>query len=138
MEEQAFVAILRTADRLQWRAAELLKPHGLSPTQYNALRILRGAGPAGLACGEIGERMLTRDPDITRLLHRLEQRGLVQRSREQNDRRVVKTRITAAGLELLKSMDREVGQFHRDLLGHLGQERLELLIAVLEATQEKP
>src|SRR6202521_6230354 len=71
LEEQTFVALLRTADQLQWRAAEMFKPHGLSPTQYNALRILRGAGPEGLACGEVGERMINRDPDITRLMDRL-------------------------------------------------------------------
>ena len=88
----------RTAERLQERAAEILKPHGLSPTQYNALRILRGAGPPGLACREIGERMIHHDPDITRLLDRLQRRGLVARSRSREDRRVMKTRITEAGL----------------------------------------
>ena len=95
------VALQRTADRLHWRLSEMLKPHGLSPTQYNALRILRGAGDEGRSCSEIAERMINRDPDITRLVDRLERRGLVARSREGRDRRVITTRITPAGLELL-------------------------------------
>lgn len=138
LEEQTFVALLRTADQLQWRAAEMFKPHGLSPTQYNALRILRGAGPEGLACSEVGERMINRDPDITRLLDRLEGRGLIRRSREQKDRRVIKVRITAAGLDLLKSMNREVAEFHRHVLGHLGEDRLESFLHLLEAARREP
>ena len=82
--------------------AEWLKPHGLSPTQYNALRILRGAGVDGLPCTEVGARMISRDPDITRLVDRLEKRGLVTRGRGTEDRRVVRARITTAGLELLR------------------------------------
>jgi DNA-binding MarR family transcriptional regulator len=138
LEEQTFVALLRTADQLQWRAAEMLKPHGLSPTQYNALRILRGAGPEGLACSEVGARMINRDPDITRLLDRLDRRGLIRRSREQKDRRVIKARITPAGLDLLKSLNREVAEFHRGLLGHLGEERLEFLVQLLETARAAP
>jgi DNA-binding MarR family transcriptional regulator len=135
LEEQAFVALLRTADQLQGHAAAMFKAHGLSPTQYNALRILRGAGPEGLACSEVGERMINRDPDITRLLDRLERRGLIRRSREQKDRRVIKARITAAGLDLLKGLNREVVEFHRRLLGHLGEERLESLVRLLEVAR---
>jgi len=138
LEEKAFVALLRTADQLQWRVAEMLKPHGLSPTQYNALRILRGAGVEGLACSEIGQRMINRDPDITRLLDRLERSGLIRRSREQKDRRVIKAHIRPAGLDLLKSIDREVEEFHHNLLGHLGRERLESLIAALDAARQTP
>jgi len=137
-EEQAFVALLRSADQLQRRAAKMLKPHGLSPTQYNALRILRGAGTEGLACSELGERMISRDPDITRLLDRLERRGLVRRSRGQKDRRVIKTRIAPAGLELLKNLDRKVAEFHRQVLGHLGEEQLESLAGLLEAARTGP
>jgi DNA-binding MarR family transcriptional regulator len=135
LEEQAFVALLRTADQLQRHAAAMFKPHELSSTQYNALRILRGAGPEGLACSEVGERMINRDPDITRLLDRLERRGLIRRSREPKDRRVIKARITAAGLDLLKGLNREVAEFHRRLLGHLGEERLESLVRLLEAAR---
>jgi MarR family transcriptional regulator, organic hydroperoxide resistance regulator len=137
LEEQTFVALLRTADQLQWRAAEMFKPHGLSATQYNALRILRGAGPDGLACSEVGKRMINRDPDITRLLDRLEARRLIRRGREQEDRRVIKARITPAGLDLLKSLNREVAEFHRQLLGHLGEERLESLVRLLEAARAR-
>jgi DNA-binding MarR family transcriptional regulator len=137
LEEQVFVALLRTADQLQWRATEMLKRHGLSPTQYNALRILRGAGPEGLACSEVGQRMINRDPDVTRLLDRLQRRGLIRRSREQQDRRVIKTRITPAGLDLLKSLNREVMEFHRQLLGHMGEDRLENLMRLLEVVREK-
>ena|SRR5208283_2655583 len=138
LEEQTFVALLRAADQLQRRAAEMLKPHGLSPTQYNALRILRGAGAEGLACSEVGERMINRDPDITRLLDRLERRGLIQRSRGQKDRRVIRTQITPAGIDLLKGLNREVAEFHGQVLGHLGEERLESLIRLLETARAGP
>jgi DNA-binding MarR family transcriptional regulator len=138
LEAEAFLALLRTAERLQERAAEILKPHGLSPTQYNALRILRGAGTPGLACREIGERMIHHDPDITRLLDRLEGRGLVARSRSREDRRVMKTRITAAGLARLQALDRPVEEFERRLLGCLGKDRLRVLIRLLEAVQGAP
>jgi DNA-binding MarR family transcriptional regulator len=130
-EEEAFLALQRTADQLQWRAAEMLRPHGLSPTQYNALRILRGAGAEGLACSEIGERMVNRDPDITRLLDRLEKRGLVTRSRCQKDRRVVTATLTPQGRKLLGTLDRPVEEFARSLLGHLGKGRLAALIELL-------
>ena len=80
LEDEALVALELTADRLQWRFSEMLKPHGLSPTQYNALRILRGAKDEGRSRSEIAERMVNRDPDITRLVDRLERRGLVVRS----------------------------------------------------------
>jgi DNA-binding MarR family transcriptional regulator len=133
LEEEAFVALLRTADQLQWRAAEMFKPHGLSPTQYNALRILRGAGPEGLACTEVARRMINRDPDITRLMDRLERRGLIRRSRAQKDRRVIKACISAAGLDLLKGLNCEVAEFHRQLLGHLGGDKLQSLIGLLQA-----
>jgi DNA-binding MarR family transcriptional regulator len=132
LEEQAFLAILRGADSLQWQLAEMLKPYGLSPTQYNALRILRGAGKDGLPCQEIGERMINRDPDITRLMDRLEQRSLVQRSRDAADRRVIKARISSGGMKLLQSLDGEIERFHRDLMGHMGQRKLEQLIRLLQ------
>jgi DNA-binding MarR family transcriptional regulator len=138
LEERTFVALLRAADQLQRRSAEMFKPHGLSPTQYNALRILRGAGAEGLACSEVGKRMINRDSDITRLLDRLERRGLIQRSRGQKDRRVIRTQITPAGIDLLKGLNREVAEFHRQVLGHLGEEGLESLIRLLEAARAGP
>ncbi len=121
LEDEALVALHRTADRQQWRLSELLKPHGLSPTQYNALRILRGAGDQGRACSEIAERMINRDPDITRLLDRLERRGLAVRSREGQDRRVITTRITPAGLELLRTLDDPVEELNRKMHGPPGR-----------------
>jgi DNA-binding MarR family transcriptional regulator len=126
----------RTADALLRGVEELLKPAGLTPSQYNVLRILRGAGPEGLACGEIAGRMLTRDPDMTRLLDRMDKRGLVTRSRNSRDRRVVVTRITAAGLRLLASLDEPVVNLHKQQLQHLGRERLRQLSSLLEEARE--
>jgi DNA-binding MarR family transcriptional regulator len=136
LEDEALVALELTADRLQWRFSEMLKPHGLSPTQYNALRILRGAKDEGRSCSEIAERMVNRDPDITRLVDRLEHRGLVVRSREGRDRRVITTRITRAGLELLEALDRPVEEFNRSMLSHLGEPQLRGLIKLLEAARK--
>src|SRR5262252_8376572 len=99
-EEAAYLDLLLTAEVLSHPLVEVLKGHELSATQYNVLRILRGA-PEGLTCGEVGSRMITRDPDITRLLDRLEKRGLISRWRETKDRRTVMARITPEGLALL-------------------------------------
>jgi DNA-binding MarR family transcriptional regulator len=137
LEDEALVALQRTADRLQWRLSEMLKAHGLSPTQYNALRILRGAGDGGRTCGEIAERMINRDPDITRLVDRLERRGLAARSREGRDRRVIRAGITPKGLELLDSLDGPVEEFNRKMLEHLGEAQLRELIKLLESAREK-
>ena len=126
--EEASIAILRTADELQQQLVELLKPYGLSPTQFNALRILRGAGETGLPCSEIGERMINHDPDITRLLDRLEQRDLVARQRDAKDRRVHVARITKTGLDLLKSLDKPVEEFHRVTTADFGESNLKSLI----------
>ena len=132
MAQETFIAVLRAADALLRDVELLLKPADLSHTQYNVLRILRGADPQGLACREIGERMLTRDPDITRLLDRLEARGLVRRERERRDRRVVKTRITDEGLRILKSLDAPVAELHRRQSQRLPAQRLRLLVRLLE------
>jgi DNA-binding MarR family transcriptional regulator len=132
LEAEAAPALLRTADVLQAKVAELLKPYGLSPTQYNALRILRGAGAEGLPCSEIGDRMINRDPDITRLLDRLERQGLTSRSRNQKDRRVINARITAAGLKLIQPMDAPLEEFQKQLLGEMGEQRLRTLIRLLD------
>jgi len=135
-EEEAAVSLARTAGLLDWRMTEMLKAYGISPTQYNALRILRGAGKQGWACSEIGERMINRDPDVTRLLDRLERRGLVERSRENKDRRVITARITSAGLELLSTLDRPVEEFHKKALGHMREQGLETLIKLLAVARE--
>ena len=120
LEEAAFLDLLRTCDFLSRGPALLLKTEGLSPTQYNVLRILRGAREA-LACGEIAGRMITRDPDVTRLLDRLEKRRLISRCRETGDRRMVKARITPEGLKLLARLDDPIQRMHRKQLGHLGK-----------------
>jgi|HubBroStandDraft_6_1064221.scaffolds.fasta_scaffold12663_4 DNA-binding MarR family transcriptional regulator len=133
LEEEAYTALLRTADQLQTRFACWLRPHNLSPTQYNALRILRGAGPEGLPCSQIGERMLTHDPDITRLVDRLAKRGWVARSRDSRDRRVVRARITKQGLALLAELDRPLRDFVRELLAPACAEHLRSLLKTCEA-----
>ena len=135
-EEAAFLDLLRTCDLLSRGPAKLLKSEDLSPTQYNVLRILRGS-PEGLPCGEIGNRMITRDPDITRLLDRLEKRELISRCRETKDRRMVMTRITAGGLKLLARLDDAVQDLHRQQLGHLGADKLRQLGKLLAAARGK-
>jgi len=122
--------LLRTADILSRGLVRVLKKEDLSPTQYNVLRILRGA-PEGLPCGEIATRMITRDPDITRLLDRLEKRELISRCREIEDRRTVMARISLEGLKLLARLDGPVQVVHRRQLGHLGADRLRDLIDLL-------
>ena len=117
---------------------ELLKPSGLSSTQYNVLRILRGAGPDGLTCGEIAERMLTRDPDVTRLLDRIESRGFISRWRDENDRRVVRTSITTAALDLLNELDPSVNDLHHRQLGHLGEKQLKDLSELVKLARRAP
>ena len=136
LEEVAFLELCRTQDLLARRLSVLLKAEDLSATQYNVLRILRGA-PEGLPCGEVGNRMITRDPDITRLLDRLEKRGLIVRSRDSQDRRMVMARITPEGLKLLARMDEPVRTGHRSQLGHLGRERLRTLIELLQAARQE-
>jgi len=122
--------LLRTTDVLSRGLVAVLKAEDLSPTQYNVLRILRGA-PEGLPCGEIATRMITRDPDVTRLLDRLEKRKLISRSREAADRRTVVARITADGLKLLGRLDEPVQTAHKKQLGHLGRERLRALTELM-------
>lgn len=135
VEEEAFLNLVRTSNELWQELGGMLRRRQLTPTQYNVLRILRGAGDAGLPCGEVGERMVTREPDVTRLLDRLERRGLVARRRLEKDRRVVEAHITDAGLELLAALDEPVDVFTVRLLGHLSPERLGQLIELLEAVR---
>ena len=134
-EEHLFIQIQRTAEALMWGVAELLKPSGLTPTQYNALRILRGAGGEGLACREVSERLIHRDPDITRLLDRLEAQGLVRRERAQQDRRVVTAYITPEGVDVLAALDGPMLDLHARQLGHLGPERVAALCELLDETR---
>lgn len=117
--------------------AQLLKVDDLSATQYNVLRILRGA-PDGLPCGELANRMITRDPDVTRLLDRLENRKLIERGRDPRDRRTVMAKITREGLQLLAHLDGPIVQVHRKQLGHLGDDQLRELEEMLLAARKAP
>ena len=134
-EEELFLEIQRTADVLMQGLELLLKPSGLTQTQYNVLRILRGAGPEGLLCREVAERMVNHDPDVTRLLDRLESCRLIGRSRDEGDRRVVRVRISEHGMNLLGGLDLLVAGLHLRQLGHLSGQRLRKLIGLLEETR---
>ena len=132
LEEETTLNIVRTADVLMLALADVLKPLLLSATQYNVLRILRGAGSGGASCKDIGGRLVARDPDITRLMDRLEQRGLVSRDRAKEDRRVVTHRLTRAGLELVNELDRPIEVLHRKIMGHMKAAQLRELVGLLE------
>ena len=136
LELEALLNLERTADLVMRKTAGALKSAELSPTQYNVLRILKGAGPDGLACREIGERMITKDPDITRLLDRMEDRGLVVRARDEKDRRVVTSRITAKGAKLAEEMEQPLLKMHKQVIGHLGEKNLQALVDLLEMVRE--
>jgi DNA-binding MarR family transcriptional regulator len=132
LEDQAFVGLQKAADALGQQAEQLMKAHGLTGAQYNVLRILRGAEPHGLACSDIAERMISHDPDMTRLLDRMEKRALITRQRQQQDRRVVKTRITADGLQLLRRLDQPVRELHKRQFQRLPGARLKALKELLD------
>ncbi len=138
VEEEAILSIARTAALLEHAGAEALKPFKLTITQYNVLRILRGAGDSGLCRNEVGQRLVTKVPDVTRLLDRMEAAGLIVRQRGGEDRRYVATRITEKGLKLLDRIDRELPAIHGRQLGHVGQKRLRELIALLEEVRAVP
>lgn len=132
VQEEAILALIRTADIVTLPMTEVLRDAKLSLSQYNVLRILRGAGPDGLACGEIADRMVRRDPDLTRLLDRLEARGLVRRARGAADRRVVLASITDEALALLDALDAPMEDRVRAELEHLPSGRLRTLLDILE------
>lgn len=138
LEQQAFLDLLRTAESLTYELAETLRPYALTHTQYNALRILRGAGEQGATCSEVSGRMVTRVPDVTRLLDRLEAQGLIARARADADRRIVRTRITPEGLAILARLDEPVLRLHRRQLGHLGEDGLHALIGALDEVRAHP
>jgi DNA-binding MarR family transcriptional regulator len=139
LAEEAFLALQRTAGLLLLALGRELKEHDLSPAQYNLLRVLRGASESedgALTCGEIGERLVSPGPDVTRLLDRLESRHLLRRERDPGDRRVVRARITAPGLALLQELDRPVDAALERLLGHLEEGRLRELLSLLASARE--
>ena len=137
LEEEAALNVARTSAVLEHALAQALKPFDITPTQYNVLRILRGAGDAGLCRSEVGERMVRRVPDVTRLLDRLEDTGYIARARGGEDRRYVTTRITPEGLEALSSLDAVVAGFLEDHLGHLGEEQRRALVDLLSVLRHK-
>lgn len=130
-EEEAYLSVVRTGAQLLDAIEQLLKPYGITATQYNVLRILRGSGPEGLCRHELRDRLLTRMPDVTRLLDRMEDAELVVRTRDETDRRLVATRLTPRGRRLVDQLDSVVTEEHGRLLGHLTQDQLETLIELL-------
>ncbi len=137
LEEEAYLNVQRTANALSQEIGDLLRAYELTSPQYNVLRILRGAGERGLTASDIGERMITRDPDVTRLVDRLEKRGLVERWRCGEDRRVVWTRISPAGLEAIAPLDEPLHALHVAQLAHLGPEKLRTLVGILEEARDR-
>jgi DNA-binding MarR family transcriptional regulator len=131
LENQLFVCILKLADSLSQQAEGVFKSAGLTSAQYNVLRILRGAEPEGLPCRRIAEHMISRDPDMTRLLDRMERHGWITRQRQQDDRRVIKTRVTPDGLKLLRKLDQPVQDLHREQFRHVPAARLKSLAELL-------
>jgi DNA-binding MarR family transcriptional regulator len=137
LEHEAQLSVVRTSTVILDALERALKPHGVTTTQYNVLRILRGAEPRGLCRNDVRDRMLTRMPDVTRLLDRMEQSGLIARAREDNDRRMVMTRITPKGRRLLDGLDELVEREHERNFAALTKEQLRTLIGLLSAVREK-
>ena len=137
LKEEANLSILRTAALLEHAFESALKPHHITGTQYNVLRILRGAEPDGLCRNEISQRLIRQAPDVTRLLDRLEQMKLIARGREGIDRRYVLTRITKAGLALLDDIQQRIDDIHQEQLGHLDEVQLRRLISLLASVRRR-
>jgi DNA-binding MarR family transcriptional regulator len=137
LEQEAQLTVIRTASLLVDAFEQMLRPYGITATQYNVLRILRGAEPNGLCRNELRDRMLTRMPDVTRLLDRMEDVKLVARARDSEDRRLVSTRITTKGLRLLDELDDAVTAEHMRRFHHLGRPQLKTLIELLNVVREK-
>ncbi len=136
VEEEAILNLMRTADCVQRAFQQRIRGTGLTSTQYNVLRILRGSQPDGLTCAAIGARMIAMEPDITRLLARLKRLKLISQQRDRRDRRVVWTRISAAGLELLRTLDPVVQRIPVELLGHLNRAEFAEIIRLLELARQ--
>jgi DNA-binding MarR family transcriptional regulator len=138
LEQEVFLEVLRTGNALVQDLVEMLRPYELTQPQYNVLRILRGAGPAGLPTGEVGDRMVvSREPDVTRLLIRMEEQGLVERERRSDNRRFVTARITRQGLRLLKALDEPIRRMHMRQLQHMTRRELDLLAGLLEQARHE-
>ena len=137
VEEEALLNVMRTSDCLQRAFVRRTRHWGITPTQYNVLRILRGAQPDGLTCSEVGERMITAVPDITRLLARMKAQKFIKQQRDKKDRRVVWTQIRTSGLDLLSKVDPEITQTTGEMLGHLNRKELGEFIRLLELARKK-
>ncbi len=137
LAQEVVLNVMRSAATFRKGVAETLKPFQLTGPQYNILRILRGAPEDGLPCSEVGDRLVSQDPDVTRLLDRLEKRGLVTRGRSLTDRRVVNARITEAGHDLVDQLDGPVKATHEKQLGHMKKKHLRNLIELLERARDE-
>lgn len=137
-EQEAYLNILRTQDRLSADFTALFRKFGLSEPLYNALRIVQARGEEGVPSQSIGAEMVTRDPDVTRLCDRLGKAGLIERERSSKDRRVVLIKVTSAGCELLRKIDPRLRDLHKQQLGHLSPEDLATLNALLVKARRKP
>src|ERR1041385_5374849 len=135
IEQEALLSVVLTSARLMDKFELFLRPYGITATQYNVLRILRGAEPEGLCRNELRDRMLTRMPDVTRLLDRMEEAGLVERARDHEDRRMVSTRITKKATQLLATLDPLVADSEKTFFSGISHEQIETLIEVLEAVR---
>lgn len=137
VEQEAYLSIIRTAAMLEHSMAQALKPFDITPTQYNVLRILRGAGGTGLCRNEVGERLVTAVPDVTRLLDRMEEMGLITRQRSTTDRRLVSTSLTKKGSDVLARLDERICGIHAQQLGHLGKRELKTLVTLLGNVRDR-
>ena len=137
LEQEAYLSVKRTEAALREHFDQVLKPHGISVTQYNVLRILRGAGQGGLCRNEIRDRLIDRMPDVTRLLDRMEETGWITRTRSTEDRRQVSTELTKTGRELVDSLDGPVAAEHERRLGHMTKTQLRSLIELLAVVRQE-
>jgi DNA-binding MarR family transcriptional regulator len=137
LEQEAYLSVKRTEAALREHFDQVLKPYGISVTQYNVLRILRGAGQAGLCRNEIRDRLIDRMPDVTRLLDRMEETGWITRTRSTEDRRQVSTELTKSGRELVDSLDGPVAAEHQRRLGHMTKTQLRALIQLLSVVRQE-
>jgi DNA-binding MarR family transcriptional regulator len=135
LEQEALLSVVRTSAELMDRFELFLRPHGITATQYNVLRILRGSEPEGLCRNELRDRMLTRMPDVTRLLDRMEEAGLVERTRDTEDRRMVTSRITNKAQDILATLDPLVAENEKRFFSGISQDQIQTLIDVLNAVR---
>jgi DNA-binding MarR family transcriptional regulator len=137
-EQEAYLNLVRTHALLSDEVAELFKQHHLSQPLYNVLKVVARVGDAGMPSQSIAQYMVARDPDITRLVDRLQKDGLIERERDDQDRRIVRVRVTPSGLDAIEKLDPLIWKLHQQQLGHLNQEQIELLNQLLVSARLKP